>query len=87
MALNNRMVHKVFRTIAYTTRIDFEVIFLIEDINVINDLPVPVQYSTVPDRISITGTYLAVYNNCNSRERFKHNMLRVLLEEQLKLDL
>jgi hypothetical protein len=28
MALNNRMVHNVFRTIAYTTRIDNEVIFL-----------------------------------------------------------
>jgi hypothetical protein len=27
-ALNNRMVHNVFRTIAYTTRIDNEVIFL-----------------------------------------------------------
>jgi hypothetical protein len=26
--------------------------------------------------------YLAVYNNSKSKESFKHNMLRVLLEEQ-----
>jgi hypothetical protein len=30
MALNNRIVQDVFLTIAYTTRIDFEVIFLTE---------------------------------------------------------
>jgi hypothetical protein len=28
MALNNRIVHNVFRTITYTKRIDFQVIFL-----------------------------------------------------------
>jgi hypothetical protein len=42
MALNNRIVHKVFRTIAYTKWIDFEVIFwqeYFEVTNVINYLP------------------------------------------------
>jgi hypothetical protein len=50
MVHNNRMVYNVFRTITYTTRIDFEVIFLTEVFyNFINDLPVGTsteQYST-----------------------------------------
>jgi hypothetical protein len=43
MALTNRISHNVFRTVAYTKKNGFEVIFFwqeyFEDINVINDLP------------------------------------------------